>query len=145
MNEIAAMHGAILQRLTERLPTGWSVRAAFDLDDEAARAIKQMAVLLFDGASSADDAAARDANVLDVDWTVAVCARHGSGAARGDRARDEALAAANAVYGALAGWQPAGAARPLRLLGIDPVDYEPPVAIVPMRFRARAICRATTA
>lgn len=143
MLELLTIHGALLQRLAERMPSGWLVRAAFDLDDESARGIKQMIVLLFDGAQTADDALARDAHVLDVDWTVAVCARHAAGVQRGERAREEALIAANSVYDALAGWQPAGAVRPMRLIGIDPVDYEPPVAIVPMRFRARAICKPT--
>lgn len=139
MLEVLSMHDAILSRLAERMPGGWVVRAAFDLDDEAAKATKQMALLIFDGAQPVDEPLARNASVLDVDWTVAVCARHGSGVARGEQARAQALVAANVAYEALAGWQPAGAVRPMKLIGIDAADYEPPVAIVPLRFRARAI------
>ncbi|MCI1193751.1 hypothetical protein MOJ79_18115 [Calidifontimicrobium sp. SYSU G02091] len=127
---LAAVETAIVDRLAT---TGVKVLAATSADDfEKVRA--PAFVVVFDGLAVKDSASARDAAVAEAGWLVVAVSRNAMRPQDGAAARHGALDMLQDAFGALAGWQPAGAMRPLRFAGAQGVDFEPPAALLPLRF-----------
>lgn len=127
---LAAVESSIVERLAA---SGVKAVAATSIEDF--EKVKAPAfVVVFDGLSVKDGASARDAAVADVAWLVVAVSRNAARAQDGAAARSGALSMLQTAFAALAGWQPDGAMRALRFAGAEGVDFEPPVALLPMRF-----------
>lgn len=127
---LASIETAIGEKLAA---TGVKAIAATAVDD--VEKIKAPAyVIVFDGLSVKDGASARDAVMAESAWLIVAIARNATRPQEGRDARHGALEMMQDAFSALAGWQPAGAMRPLRFSGAEGVDFEPPVAMLPIRF-----------
>lgn len=127
---IADVEAAIVNRLSQ---SGVRAIAATAVDD--VEKIKAPAfVVVFDGLTIKDSSSARDAAMAEASWLVVALSRNGTRSQEGAAARHGALVMLQTAFSSLAGWQPDGAMRALRFAGADGVDFEPPVAMLSMRF-----------
>lgn len=127
---LAAVESSIVDRLSA---SGIKAVAATSID--GFENVKAPAfVVAFDGLSVKDAASARDTAVAEAAWLVVAVSRNAARVQDGEAARHGALAMLQTAFSALAGWLPDGAMRALRFAGADDVDFEPPVALLPLRF-----------
>lgn len=142
--------GAIIERLRERVPEFRAVLSAPDLATVAeAQQPSPSAHVLYGGyrLAGADNARGGHgkAQAIVQTWIVVIAVKNAGEQVRKLTSLDAAGVLFVSVFGALAGWQPIAAAKPLRLAGppMQPV-YSAAFCYIPLAFEVELILTQET-